>query len=140
MGQDSTPCAGTASLAARAGNDLWFVDFGQFQCLAKGLEGCRGIGLTGKSLEQGYARLIFADEPGHDLLQIRSMVAAVPVGDTNDRLIVIGVTVCIRPIGVQRGVECPAQNSPPPEGWQAQPDGVVMLTDIPPGRWTPCVD
>ena len=50
MGQDRVPCAGTASLAARAGNDLWFVDFGQFQCLAKGLEGCGGIGLTGKSL------------------------------------------------------------------------------------------
>jgi hypothetical protein len=29
----------TASLATRAGSDLWFVDFGQFQYLAKGLEG-----------------------------------------------------------------------------------------------------
>ncbi len=29
-----------------------------------------------------------------------------------------------------RGGECPAQNSPPPEGWQAQPDGVVLLTYI----------
>ncbi len=58
MGQDSEPCAGTASLATRVGNDLWFVDFGQFQCLAKGLEGCRGIGLTGKSLAlQAFERL-----------------------------------------------------------------------------------
>jgi hypothetical protein len=63
------------------------------------------------------------------------MVAAVPVGDTNDRLIVIGVTVCIRPVGVQREGEYPYQNSPPLEGWQAQPDGVVLLTDIPPGHY-----
>jgi hypothetical protein len=31
------------------------------------------------------------------------MVAAVPVGDTNDRLIVIGSTVEISPIGMQTG-------------------------------------
>ncbi len=48
------------------------------------------------------SQLSFIEESRRlDTRLLRSMVAAVLVGDTNDRL--IGVTVCIRPVRMQTG-------------------------------------